>query len=180
MKRIACLGWGSLIWDPRELPIQRQWFSDGPFLPVEYLRKSQDGRMTLVLHESAVPVRSLWAVMDSSDIDVAQKALCLREGVAEKHVGVWRQGDDAPCLISGLPDWADRQGLHAVVWTALPPKFDGKQAGAPPSVDDVTDYLKGLVGNLRDNAERYVRNTPRQIDTLYRRRIEAALGWNPA
>ena len=38
--KIACLGWGSVIWDPRALPIQREWFKDGPFAPVEFTRQS--------------------------------------------------------------------------------------------------------------------------------------------
>jgi hypothetical protein len=38
-----------LIWDPRELPIQRQWFEDGPLVPLEFARQSNDGRMTFVI-----------------------------------------------------------------------------------------------------------------------------------
>ena len=179
MSRIACLGWGSLVWDPRELPIQRQWFQDGPLVPVEFLRQSKDGRITLVLHESAVPVRSLWAVMDCCDLSEAREALCKREGIektCEKWIHVWQPGMDAPKLIPDMPRWAESHGLHGVVWTALPPKFDGKN-DVVPSCEQVIGHLSQLVGTKRDNAERYVRNASRQIDTLYRRQVEAKLGW---
>lgn len=179
MTTIACLGWGSLILDPRELPIQRTWFKDGPFIHVEFARQSRDGRITLVLELSATPVRSLWAVMDATDVAVARKALREREGISEKnegiYVGSWSSGQPSPNLIPGLSEWAGSRGVHHVIWTALPPKFSGKEQ--TPTAEEVVQYLGGLTGAQRDNAERYIRFAPRQIDTTYRRRIEAALQW---
>ena len=179
MARIACLGWGSLVWDPRELPIQREWFADGPFVQVEFARQSDNGRMTLVLEPSAPPVRSLWAVMDHTDIDAAREALRKREGMSQKRakeiVG-WSKGESSPELIIDLPEWTASHGVEGVVWTALPPKFDGEE-GRTPEVEQVLEYLGGLTGAARDAAECYIRCAPRQIDTPYRRRIAAALQW---
>ena len=179
---IACLGWGSLVWDPRELPIQRKWFTDGPFAPVEFLRKSQNGRITLVLDSrpdtATVPVRLLWAVMDSTTIDSAKEALRQREGKPKsEHIGVWSRGDQSPDSILELSKWAESHGIQSVVWTAIPPRFD-KDDDAPTS-DQVIAYLANLTGSVRDDAERYIRFAPRQIDTRYRRKIEAALHWTP-
>src|SRR5258708_4357251 len=92
---VACLGWGSLVWDPRELPIQSQWFDDGPFVPVEFARQSGDGRITLVLESSALPVRSLWAVMDCGELQAAREALRKREGpqLHISNIGAWNRGE---------------------------------------------------------------------------------------
>lgn len=177
MARIACLGWGSLIWDPRELPAQRTWFADGPFIHVEFIRKSANGRITLVLCGPATPVRSLWTVMDSADIATARKALKDREGCKTDDIGVWQRGLPSPANIVELPEWAAARGIEAAIWTNLPPKFDDDKA--PRTAGQIIDYLDSLRGAMRDEAERYVRYAPRQIDTAYRREIEAALGWTP-
>lgn len=179
MPRIACLGWGSLIWNPGALPIQRRWFSDGPLIHVEFARQSGNGRITLVLEPSAPPVRSLWALMDTVEIDNAREALRKREGMSKRRapeIKGWASGDPAPELILDLPAWAESKSLEGVIWTALPPSFGGTE-NQTPSADDVVEYLKGLTGTVRDDAEKYIRRAPRQIDTPYRRRVEAALGW---
>ena len=179
MARIACLGWGSLVWDPRELPIQREWFADGPFVQVEFVRQSDNGRMTLVLEASAPPVRSLWAVMDHTDIDVAREALRKREGMSRKRAAEilgWSSDESSPELIIDLPAWAASHGVEGAVWTGLPSKFNGEERRTPTK-EQVIDYLGGLRGAARDAAELYIRCAPQQIDTPYRRHIEAALGW---
>lgn len=180
MTIIACLGWGSLVWDPRELPIQRQWYVDGPLIQIEFARQSLDGRITLVLEQNATPVRSLWALMDTPEIATASEALRLREGISARDhnkIGSWSVGKATPQLVLGLPEWADARGVQGVVWTNLPPKFDGSEK--TPSEEEVLHYLSQLNGAKRGYAERYVRMAPKQIDTEYRRRIEAVLHWTP-
>jgi hypothetical protein len=177
---IACLGWGSLIWDPRSLPIRCEWFKDGPFVPVEFSRRSNDGRITLVIDALSVPVRVLWAQMIPNSLSEAVDALADRENIKKNRssdIGAWKRGDATPQYIPELSAWAEARGVDAVVWTALKPKFD-KQEGETPSADKVVEYLRRLMGTERDAAKRYIENAPSQIDTEYRRRIEAALGWN--
>jgi hypothetical protein len=177
--KIACLGWGSLIWNIGSLPSQREWFKDGPFAPIEFTRQSSDGRITLVIDPTASPVRLLWAHMLSPDLASAKQALRDREGITAKEwepmIGAWQHGEPAPAIIPGLERWADAHGLDAAIWTALGPKLDNREAS--PSADQVVQYLRGLTGTTRDNAKQYIERAPRQIDTEYRRRIEAALGW---
>lgn len=181
MAVIACLGWGSLVWDPRSLAVQRRWFDDGPMVRVEFLRKSNNGRITLVMDSSSPPVRSLWALMDATDIETAAENLREREGIFEKNmtrdVGRWMRGDASPPNILSLPEWAEAHGVAGVIWTALGHKFD--ELATPATVDQVATYLAGLTGRSREDAERYVRRAPPQIDTPYRRIIESRLGWAP-
>lgn len=178
--RIACLAWGSLVWDARQLPIHREWFEDGPFAPVEFARQSNDGRVTLVIEPNAEPIRVLWAHMLPDTLEEAQKALCDRESISSKNcasrIASWITGAEAPTHIRELPQWAAARGLDAVIWTALPPQFGSKER--TPSADEVIEYLRRLLGTVRNYARQYIERAPRQIDTDYRRRIEAALGWS--
>jgi hypothetical protein len=173
---IACLGWGSLVWHPNGLPVRRGWFTDGPLINVEFARQSDNGRMTLVLSEGAAPVRSLWAIMECDDLRTAKEALRVREGMkTAAKIGAFESGTAEPALINGCNEWLASNGLDAVVWTALPAKFNGVER--VPTENEVVEYLAGLRGPKRDVAEEYVRNTPIQIDTNYRRAIDARLGW---
>lgn len=183
---IACLAWGSLVWNPETLPIQRRWFDDGPFAPVEFTRQSKDGRITLVIDEKAEPVRLMWARMTSSNVEQAMKALSEREGMPasgwKSRIGRWPIRDELPKTIPSLPMWAQAHGIDAVIWTALGPQYKKQGETRPtkerPPLDWVLNYLQGLTGPCRDVAEQYFRRTPPQIDTEYRRRVEATLGWD--
>src|SRR5512143_907918 len=98
--KIACLGWGSLIWDPRVLPIQRPWLEDGPLAPVQFRRKSLDGRIPLVLDPQAAPVPLLWGPMLLTELNAAKEALAEREQLTgktrERGIGCWQTGDRHP------------------------------------------------------------------------------------
>lgn len=179
---IACLGWGSLIWDPGDLPVEEQWFEDGPALQMEFARQSSDGRLTLVLLPTGTEVRSLWARFCVANLGEARRALAKREGVSEKdegkYIATWTRCEKTPGEPAGISAWATARDLDAVVWAALPPRFRG-QNGRAPTVDEAVQYLRELPEAERRNAERYIRMAPRQIDTLYRRRFERELGWTP-
>ena len=191
---IACLGWGSLIWDPCKLPIQRSWCEDGPLVWVEFVRQSDDGRLTLVLYknpdEPVEPVPSLWARMTVNTRDEAVRALTQREcpGITEarigswskKNIGKWSRDKADPPNIPGLGDWATRKDIDYVIWTNLEPSFPGKEKGRGPNKKEAVEYLRKLSEEGKaTEARRYVQCAPPQIDTAYRRCIEAEFGWSP-
>lgn len=179
---IACLGWGSLVWDPRNLPVRGEWQQDGPPLPVEFVRQSSDGRLTLAIFEDVTDVTTLWVEVSKNSLDEAVKNLGEREGNPSKnrgrHIGVWRE--DVEYRDGGIKfrigQWAVERDIDAVIWTALPPKFDGEDERAP-TVAEAAGYLSGLEGEIRKRAEEYVRRAPPQIRTEYRQRFERELGW---
>ena len=180
---IACIGWGSLIWDMRNLDVDGDWHPDGPMLPVEFARQSSNGRITLVLVRGAVPVPALWSAFNTRDLAQARESLRKREGVfrsrADHLIAQWHPGDNPESEPDAtISAWAGEKNLDAVVWTNLPPKF-AETEGRVPTEDEVVAYLRTLEGQARAAAEEYVRRAPRQIATVYRRAIERALGWTP-
>jgi len=177
---IVSLGWGSLIWCQKTLPVIGTWQLDGPGLPVEFARESRDKRITLVICDGALAVKTLWAALDVPTLDAAKQALAAREGVKrvniEHCIGWW--SPTAASEHSSAPtigQWASERRLEGVVWTALKPKIGGDYR--IPQRDEVIQHLSQLQGVERDIAEEYVRLAPRQIATRYRTGIEDALGW---
>jgi len=181
---IACLGWGSLVWSPRELSVRRGWFEDGPLLPIEFAREARDGRITLVLTPDAALVRSLWAVMSDSVLGDAKESLRLREGIepksAAKYVG-WCDTTGYAAGIYGkeIYEWSIKTGLDGAVWTALPPGFQDAPEEVPTPAEIVA-HIRGLDAASRRVAEEYVRRAPPQIDTENRRVLEMEFGWTAA
>jgi len=179
--QIGCLGWGSLVWNPGVLPIRGKWFEDGPLLPIEFARRSRDGRITLVIVKDRPVVRTLWAILTSDNVQAAKKSLASREGIKDenigKHIGFWTDGGSNGECVDIISEWAKSHQLTAVVWTNLPPKFNGQENKAP-TVGEVIQYLKDLRPiEKRRLAEEYISKAPPQVDTEYRREIKLQLNW---
>lgn len=178
--KIACLGWGSLIWKAAELPISSDWFADGPWLPIEFAREGDSGELATVLCEGVAEVRALWACLAVATLDEAREALREREGVPKEQpecIGSWPNGPQSP-FQQRIGIWAREQGLDAVVWTALPPRSGGLNQRMP-TVEAALDYLRKLDHDRQAHARDYIRRTPAAIDTPYRRVIADTFNWQP-
>ena len=130
---IACLGWGSLVWDPRDLPVASDWHTDGPSLAIEFARQSNDGRISLVLTDAAQHVQVLWCALKSDTADQAFAALVAREGITARDpsrvIGLWKNGDKPRDRVGAtVSEWATVKSIDAVTWTALGAKFAVKIA----------------------------------------------------
>jgi hypothetical protein len=181
--QIACLGWGSLVWDPGSLPIQGNWQCDGPFLPLEFARQPSDDRITIVIADVPDQVQSLWALLTSRSVDAARQALARRESISgniESAIGYWiNNGKSGHDKVAAIGQWGADKALDAVVWVVLKPGFR-ETRGIMPTETEVVDFLRSLRGDRSEVAKRYICNAPAQINTRYRRRIEKELGWLPS
>jgi hypothetical protein len=176
---IVCLGWGSLIWRPEELALvdsrPEAWRNDGPELPIEFLRQSQNGCLTLVIDANVSGQPVLWSPLAVRSLAEAVETLQNREGTSSKLIGRWPDERQHECA-EVIGKWAKHNGLEGVVWTALGCKFDGK-SGRRPTLPDAITYLNTLEGEPLLRAEQYIRRAPRQIDTAYRRAFIREFGW---
>jgi cation transport regulator ChaC len=196
---IACLGWGSLVWDPDGLPIEQTnpveqaWHLDGPALPVEFARHSGGNRMTLVLVPGRRLVSVLWTKLLVPDLATAKRSLAMREcrrkdglPVQERTTqrflvdfcGYWTEAESRGQFAQLIGQWAHSRGLFAVVWTDLPTKFEGVESRVPTAAQ-VIEFLRGREGQELQDAKDYVTKAPRQIATEYRKEIVRELGWLP-
>jgi len=179
--RIVCIAWGSLLWKTGPVKLASPWHAGGPVLPLEFARDSDDSdELALVLWEAAPLMPTFYAMLDTSNLATARAMLAQREKIDADHpewIG------SVPAIDGGPGDariaaWLAEQRFDAVVWTALPPKFNGEE-GRAPSADEAVAFLAALPPPVRAHAEDYVRQVPAAIRTRYRIRFEQALGWTP-
>ena len=176
--KIVCLGWGSLVWNPGVLRCVGGWHADGPELPLEFARTSQDGRLTLVLTDSARLVPCLWTELEYTAPHHAQEALAGREGCTLPCIGLWPGAPPAHSPgVAAIAAWAAARDVGAVVWTALKPRFEGVDGTAPASAEAALVYLKQLDARRLAKAQEYVERAPPQVQTAFRAAFEQELEW---
>jgi hypothetical protein len=179
--KIAILGWGSLVWDPRGLPIKGDWEKSGPILPLEFSRVSKDARLTLVIDlDNGEHVASRYIESSRTKLNDAIADLRDREGTVWQHIGFVnltdrttsqkmcpKQADVFECILK----WCKKSTYEAVIWTALQSQFQS-ETGKGFSVENAIEYLQGLPKTARDNALYYIERAPAEVTTPLRRRVK--------
>jgi len=184
---IAVVGWGSLIWCPGNLRVRTRWRSDGPLLPIEFARISQDDRLTLVIHPDAPDQPTYWALSEFTTLKDARDNLKSREKSKTSDIHhVLRDGtasaEASPGVVERITQWIEQHAdVEAVIWTGLPSNWSEKR-GCPFSPEDAVNFLLALEAArdrakaAYDRAREYVTNTPPVVDTVVRKAMRAR-GW---
>ena len=186
--KIAVLGWGSLIWQPKDLKFDANigWKENGPVLPIEFARISKDGRLTLVITPYGTEVPTLYSISSFDNLDLAVLNLAVREGSGRMSIGSYNKSKDefSPIDFSfkeNIKNWIQTTDFDAVIWTNLPEnwKIRNEEKVVVKTIDpkDRINYLQNLKGAESALAEEYIRNAPKQIATKYRNQIIKTLGW---
>jgi hypothetical protein len=181
MTKIAVLAWGSLVPEPRDLKAAAKFEPNGPLLPIEFCRVSDDGRLTLVIDETFGAVCTTYSAQSAiQELDGAIENLRVREGMQNARgigfveLASGKQSDIAmqrhPQAVVTITAWATSNGYDAAIWTALASNFDD-HGGEPFSVTAAIRYLETLEG--RDAAKfgltlAYIRNAPTEVQTPVR------------
>jgi hypothetical protein len=186
MVKSVVLAWGSLVWDPRDLQTAGKFTANGPLLPIEFCRVSEDGRLTLAIDETFGALCKTYSAPSSLEsLDAARDDLCQREGMADAQaIGFVetasnRQSDLAmenhPQVVATIAAWAESLGYDAAIWTALTSNFDewGK-GGEPFSVSAALQYLETL--ESEDPAKfaqalAYIWKAPPEVETPVREEV---------
>ena len=184
--KTAVVGWGSLIWDPRELAVASPFNVSGPSLPIEFARVSGKDkaprRLTLVIDDVlGVQCQTFVALSASADLEAARENLRIREGL--EHVNgigfAVKSGETSPRAIQRHPKavkaieaWLAVSDFDAVIWTALANNF-AERAGEDFSADAALRFLEALPEDQLPRALEYIHNAPEPVQTPVRAAVSA-------
>lgn len=171
---IAILGWGSLISNTGGLSVEmNKWYNDGPVLPIEFARVSNNGRLTLVIYPSGKPVKTYYAVSTLPELNSAIENLAKREGTERWPENIGYMNFITSELKSRIltepmkqsfQDWNKNKCFDAIIWTDLQDNFQAKTK-QPFSLNSSIEYLKSLKGDQFREAKEYILTAPEQTVT---------------
>lgn len=182
MRKIAILGWGSLLWDKSHREFDKHhgpWNSDGPVLKLEFSRKSVSrlGALTLVIDAvHGEECKVAYALSTRRTVERALADLKTREGTNGRNIGCVfadrsrRQGRDADS-VDAILRWAEDVALDVVLWTDLTSDFD-----CVPGDEFVTaavNHVQQLPAEAKALAAEYVWRAPDFIVTPLRTALQA-------
>lgn len=187
-KKIAILGWGSLLWDKRPEFDDRHgaWESAGPKLPIEFSRVSvtRGGALTLVIDpEHGSVCRVAFTLSTRQNPEDAICDLRVREGTIRKNIGFYFADGSATqardkATLEAVKTWAHANGIDATVWTDLSSNFH-QETGKPFSVRNAVAHLQTLGPESKGLAIEYVSRAPEFVQTATRTELQAAPWFGP-
>ena len=180
------IGWGSLVWDPRELSVSSEFSLSGPILPIEFCRVSGNDkpprRLTLVIDDdNGVQCQTYVALSAFDDLEAAKENLRVREGLAHVNgIGFAVKGgassaraiEQHPKAVMAIEAWLAASDFDAVIWTALPNNF-AERAGEAFSIEASIRFLEAQPEEHLPRALEYIRKAPVQVKTPVRAAISA-------
>lgn len=180
--RIAVIGWGSLIWDLDDLArkVEGSWLMKaGPVLPFEFSMVSMKriGALAVCLDPANGADCPTNAILSrATDIHQAAEDLRARErasrvemiGAVCARTGFRRSL--LPAVEDTLADWLRETGAAGAVWTDHDSNYEAK-TGETFTVPRAIAYLKGLTGDSRAEAVRYIERAPEATATPLRRAL---------
>lgn len=171
--KIAILGWGSLIREPRTLRIVgKRWYRGGPRLPIELSRQSaKRGHLTYVIDERHKRTsQTRYALSRDENLQDAIANLAQCEGCPHRRIGYVKAAEatrrrSRTNQWKAIQTWVRANKLDAAIWTDLPPKR-GRF-----TLDAAVRGWRALTPEEQAAAGRYVRMAPKETDTDLRRRL---------
>jgi hypothetical protein len=181
--QVVVLAWGSLIWNRGMLAVAADFQPNGPSLPIEFSRVFGDGRLTLVIDETAgTSCLTYSAVSVHNELGEAKEKLRIREGMpSQKGIGFidlisGRQSHTAverhPTAVTKIRACAELNDRPMVIWTALASNFhEPSKANKPFSVEAAIRYLETREADTLRSALDYIRQAPPEIKTPLREAV---------
>ena len=179
MASIAVIGFGSLLWDLESLAINVRggWHMYvGPYFPLEFslVSKKRLGALALVVDEEngaqcpTCVIESARHHLSDAISDLARRERAPLEtiGFFDRSNGDRRAANPNRAEIVGK--WLALTNYDSAIWTDGASNFL-RVTGRPFSLSSAREHLIALDTRSTREAQRYLRNAPKRVDTPLRR-----------